>query len=1014
MSSFDAGRIVATADVDRTPFQQGLRLLKHDAREFADKKITATADLDTRPGEAKIVDFKQRLDSVARAKATAQVAVDNGQAIRKLIETSDRLDRMRAQVARARVDADTDQARRKLDELDIALRRIGLVTSRPRVTLEGVERANLQLDSLALKLAAVGGAGSGHRGGGGSGGGGFLSRFAASRVPAPGFMPLALGAAIPAALPLAGLGLGAGASLLAPTLAGGIGLGAFGLGAKASITTVAKDVATLTKLTQQYNAATTDKQRAAVLAKEDALWRRLDPAQRAAVKNVHALDESWERFQKRLEPQSFKALADGAKLAQTGLGLLFPVARATGVEIDYLAKRAETALKQPFWHEFFGHFLAEEAPAAVDALARTVGNFGTGIAHLAEAVSPLGLSLEQLLVKDSARFERWTEGDGPGRFVNWVHREAPIVGRDLKAIVGAVRGIGEGIAPIGQVELRLLAPVLEDIAKLGDSHPEVITAIGTALLVVGGGLKAISLAQGAAGVLGKLITLGKGRGGVGGGGLGAGVDALAGRGSSPANPLYVFVVDKEPGGHPSTPGGPVRTAQNLAKKVLPFAADVAPSAVTIAGGAYGFTQLASAFAPSFRHYLQVAMDPQTAKDRAQRSMAQTYVAQKYPNIPVGTPDYYSAVAQTIQHTGGRSGFVGDFKLQGIPASELAKIASAAAGPANAAGVKIGEALNVGFDHELQRKLAGNVSARASIGQIARNAAQAAGIGGVGIADALASGLENELRARLTRYAQHDARVQVGQIVKNMRQAVGANSPAKATIDLGRDLAMGVDVGWTAYQPSLLKLFGGSAKTMVAHLGTQLNNAANQYRSDLQARAAMSSSISGQIMGLADIGNAGLSNTGGATVGGFLASQIATDRTFSAQLARLRKKGLDPRLLQQIANAGPDRGGMLAQQILGGGESIRSLNAQERQLGSLSGGIGNTVAGATFSGTLARDQRSIEHIARAIETLVAHKLDLSPHTVTLMEHAFERALRRAFPTLNVNELDKILGQKILAH
>jgi hypothetical protein len=558
--------------------------------------------------------FKQESDAeVDKATArggTVKITADTAEAKAKADELRLRLDALSSKVATAKVDLDGDQrAQDRLTRLEFQLRRVGLTTARPNVNLQGVARANLQLDELEAKLAAVGRrGGGGGRGifGGGSGGGGGL--------PNPSGGLLALAGLAPTAIPLTGAALGLGAGLLTPTAAGLTGLVPFALAARSTVTQTEKDMKQLQTLRQRIantpattaagspaqiaaaqarlRAAEANLQRAQyvggtarvasaqagvssaqaalarvqggaanpaharLLKQEQDLLKSMTPEQRAAAKSLDRLDDAWKHFQKDLAPQTLKVLADAAAVGAKGLALLAPSAKATGAEVDHLTKLVKVAANEPFWHQFFGEFMGTEAPRAVDALGRTIGNLLTAGAHLAEDFAPLGHDFESGMVRLSGRFESWTEGQGPGKFVAWVEREGPLVGRTLGDLATAIEGIGRGLAPIGQVELAALGPVLKFIGDLGNEHPAIITALGAALLTVGVGLKGIAAVKGLGGVIGKIPGLG---GKSGGGGV---LGALEGRGS-PTNPLYVIVLDKNP--IPKSPSGP-----SPLSKLLPF------------------------------------------------------------------------------------------------------------------------------------------------------------------------------------------------------------------------------------------------------------------------------------------------------------------------------------------------------------------------------------------------------------------------------------------------------------
>jgi len=464
-ASFDAGRIMATADLDREPFRRSLRLLKEDAREIDKMRVSPTVGADTKEADRKVTDLRTSLDRLASRRVTPTLSVDNAAGLVKLVDFQDRLDKISRDVADARVDVNDDRAREKLDALQIRLREVGAITSRPKVTVEGVERANLQLDRLALKLAAVNREGRAATGGAGRGGGGLFSRLAGAGRGGffGGFGGLLVGGAA-ASVPLGVGALGAGASLLTPTLAGASGLGLFGAASSSAIKRVEADQKKITALnariaaTPATNPGGTPQQIAAAQARLTAaqanlqraqyvggnariasarssvasaessltsargggpnkeyeklvkqrqdLLDKLTPAERKAAEGTAKLDKEWVKFQRAVEPETFKALATVTDIVTKSLTGLTPMTKAVGDEVDVMAKRVDTAVSDPFWQHFFGDFLTREAPRAVDTLGTSVGNIVTGVAHLAEKWSPLGHDLEHDAIRISGAFDK--------------------------------------------------------------------------------------------------------------------------------------------------------------------------------------------------------------------------------------------------------------------------------------------------------------------------------------------------------------------------------------------------------------------------------------------------------------------------------------------------------------------------------------------------------------------------------------------------------------------------------
>lgn len=953
MAAFDAGRIVATADLDRSPFQRSADELRAEGRKLAGEKFTPKVDADTSEADRKVIDLRGRLD------------------------------------------------------------RLNAERVNPTVDLEGVTAAEARLAGLQAQLDHLnrtgGGAGGGGRGGLTGGRGGFLSRFPKG----PGFLALGIGAALPMAGPLAGVAAGGAASFLSPTVAGGIGLAAFAAGAKASYTAVGNDVKKLVVLQQRYNAAATDKQRAAVLRQEHQLWASLDPAERKAVRNVQDLHTAWQQYQKALQPQSFGVLAEGAKIAEKGLRLLLPTAKGVGNEVENLASTADTALSKPFWRHFFHDFLAVEAPMAVHVLGTALGSTVSGIARLSEKFAPLGHDLENMLLNTSSGFDKWTKGGGPARFVAFVEKEGPIVARDLHGLARALEGLGKGLAPIGQVELKALGPVLDFIGKVGDEHPAVITAVGTALLGVGAGLKVIAGVRGIQGILGGIGGL---RGGAAGGVLG---------GISKASPVPVYVVNEGFGGMPgggggggvgggggrggkfagiaglglpltaaylATQGGDVGhnpAAQNanagaIGQALLPILRAIAASG--IAGSANNRTSPgAVAYDKIFSgrvddpHGQHVNVSQAVGFIQAyggQKAIAQlNTLAQKYPEVAAGVKQYNSQVSglnKLLQINAGQSDHArGSTDKLGGATSRLPGVFGAAS---HAAGA---------FTGALQR--------------VAAEAAIEGAIIGHNLGQGLIQGVE-----ALIPHATFAGKLLVSSTVKNMRIAAEQNSPSKATMRIGVGLGEGLIVGFQKMEPLIKAAFTRgttgnihsietAAANVVARAQAALDRARNKLANDRTARHDYIANLTSSFEGYGNIGGAINPNGSVGNVSGFLRSRIQKLRKFVDDLRKLRRRGLSPALIQEVADLGVDGGLAEAQSILSGESGpIRQLNRLERQVESY-GKQGATIAGnGVFNGRIRDDVTAIHEQTKEVKLL---RQDLH-ELVTVAKnnpHAFAAAL-----------------------
>lgn len=911
--TFDAGRIEATAHLNNTPFRQGLVEL-------------------------------QRLGKEAERPVSVPVRADTGDAEGKLIRLEERLKRISGE--------------------DVT----------PNIDVQGLARANTELSILEARMHRM--SRGGGSAGGGAGGGGFLGALGRAGSHAPGMLPLALGAAAPLAVPAAGLLAGAGAGLLTPLGAGAIGAGIFGAAAKSSIQTVQKDVQKLTQLTNQYNAATTNKQRAAVLAKEQALWKGLDPAQRAAVKNVQTLDESWKRFQHRLEPQSFAALAGGAKVATTGLNYLLPTARFVGNEIADLEKRAQHAFTQPFWHQFFGNFLPGEAARAVDTFGTAFGHLLSGGAHLMQAFAPLGHDLENVIVRLTGKFDTWTQGGGPVRFVNWVEKNGPGAAKALEGLAHGMEGLGKGLSPIAAVELKALTPVLNFIGDLGDQHPAVITAVGAALLTVGGGLKAIQAAKG----LGSVGSTIKGLLLGGGGGPG-------GRGGTPASPLYVWDVNGSGGGGIPPVGGKKGPLGNLPVLGLPLTA------------AYLATQ-GGDVAPGQTHYVSGGSDAKALSD-AIHQLVMHFPGGDFAKAPKVATQLYAA---SYNRTGGQTSVnipsaVAFLQKYGNSA-QLDALAKKY--PQIAAAVKEASRQENVLNHYLsvntglaaasaaaQTRAAASIRrAFAGIPAWVKAAENAASSGGFQIGKNLTAGIIIGIRQGQDKVALQMVSVVNGALHAG-RTTAKLGSPSKITTQYGRWIAEGLAVGFAQQIPQVEALFSkrtaGALRTIAGIAASRLASARQQLSTDQQAKAGYVSQLQGQFMP----GVAGAFNQAGGvdSISGYFSGAAGTNQRLLGDLRTLQGRHLAPAIIRDILEQGPQQGLNLAESILlGNSGSIASINKNYATDLASAKGLAAFGGNLAYGSTVARDQHLVD-----VLTALVHELRTHPEVVVKIN---DREIARA--------------------
>lgn len=120
MSTYDAGSIEATADLNKDPFRIGLEQCTKLGEDFGRRTFTASADIDTRQGEQAIDRLKAKADNLGRQKFTAKIDADvtGNTAFDALIRKAEQYN---GSTYRAKVVLDAEIAFLKLDDIEARL-----------------------------------------------------------------------------------------------------------------------------------------------------------------------------------------------------------------------------------------------------------------------------------------------------------------------------------------------------------------------------------------------------------------------------------------------------------------------------------------------------------------------------------------------------------------------------------------------------------------------------------------------------------------------------------------------------------------------------------------------------------------------------------------------------------------------------------------------------------------------------------------------------------------------------
>jgi hypothetical protein len=161
--------------------------------------------------------------------------------------------------------------------------------------------------------------------------------------------------------------------------------------------------------------------------------------------------------------------------------------------------------------------------------------------------------------------------------------------------------------------------------------------------------------------------------------------------------------------------------------------------------------------------------------------------------------------------------------------------------------------------------------------------------------------------------------------------------------------------------------------------------------DLKSSAAsLSSSVKSGILGSANITKGAGSDktiTMSSIMSGLTASRDKAT-AFAGALKDLKAKGLDKGLIQQIAEAGVEGGGLeTAGALLGASSSeIKSVNSLQAQVGSAAGSAGKTTADAVYAAAIKAQTATVSKLQKSQD-----KLEKSmAHLAKVMEKSIEKA------------------------
>lgn len=377
----------------------------------------------------------------------------------------------------ASVKLDDAKAQEKLDALRAKLTLLG----KARIGID-IDAGKAEAELLALKAETDALAGT-------SGGesGGFTGLTNSIGETTSGFSPL-IGAAIlfgSTLIPIIAVvsaGLGGIVAVLSTAAAG---FGVFAGFAIPAITGALAGQAKLDAAKLAVENATTPKQRATALLQEKQATENLSGSQLAFLGVLNQVKGAYNAIAKAAAPAVLGAVSAVLKAAIPLIQSLSPLLTAVTPVIAGLGGTLAATFSGAGWHAFMA-FLAKEAPLAMQGLFTIALNVGKIIANLVVAFAPIGNLVLGALSKGIADIATSTgnlsNNKGFQQFIAYAIKEAPVVGKFFLELVKAALALAVVFAPLGDLMLKVLTPILGMVA----SHADIfVLALGAAFVALG-------------------------------------------------------------------------------------------------------------------------------------------------------------------------------------------------------------------------------------------------------------------------------------------------------------------------------------------------------------------------------------------------------------------------------------------------------------------------------------------------------------------------------------------------
>jgi hypothetical protein len=293
------------------------------------------------------------------------------------------------------------------------------------------------------------------------------------------------------------VGVAAIGALGASFAAAGAGALAYGVVATSALTKVFDSADEVDKIQKKIDQADTVKERIKAQQELAALYKDMSTEQKGALTNLQEFKGFWSGFVKDFEKPIFKAFAEGLTAAQTVLTKLKPTISSVADTVVRLMQGFNGALGSSGAVQFFD-WLETNASRSLTNFTMVAGNTIAGIGSLLQAFTPLGISMENSLVRLTQRFREWAASLSGTQafkdFVAYVQTNGPTLWNTLTNIGTTIVNVAAALAPFGSIVLTVAENVSSFLAKITSSK-EALIGIGAAIVTFRAGLATLMIIQ---------------------------------------------------------------------------------------------------------------------------------------------------------------------------------------------------------------------------------------------------------------------------------------------------------------------------------------------------------------------------------------------------------------------------------------------------------------------------------------------------------------------------------------